>query len=75
MATYRVFGEIPVYLTVTVEAESMEEAIDLAHEEFEGMENYVGNGGTDRMIGVIGPNDTVEAPDACEAKFTNAELA
>ena len=68
---YRVIGNIQVSVGITVEAESEEEAIQKAYEEFGGVRDYCGNGGTDKLIGVDGSTEWIEADGIVE--FNSAE--
>jgi len=68
---YRVIGNLQVSVGITVEAESEGEAIEKAYEEFGGVYDYCGNGGTDKLIGVDGYNEWIEADGVVE--FTGAE--
>lgn len=68
---YRVSGNLQVSVGITVEAESEEEAIKKAYEEFGGVDNYCGNGGMDKLIGVEGDEEWIEADGIVE--FTSAE--
>lgn len=58
---YRVSGNIRVSVGITVEAESEDEAIQKAYEEFGGVNDYCGNGGIDKLIGVDGDTEWIEA--------------
>lgn len=57
MKKYTVTGYANVVVEVTVEAENEEEAIEKAYDNVS-IDNYYGNGGTDKLIGVC---DTDEA--------------
>lgn len=57
MKKYIVTGYASVTVEVTVEAENKEEAIKKAYDNVS-IDNYCGNGGTDKLIGVC---DTDEA--------------
>ena len=57
MKKYTVTGYIEVTIEVTVEAENEEEAIEKAYDNVS-IDNYYGNGGVDKLIGVC---DTDEA--------------
>ena len=57
MKKYTVTGYANVVVEVTVEAENEEEAIQKAHDNVS-IDNYCGNGGVDKLIGVC---DTDEA--------------
>lgn len=56
---YDVHGSATVVVTVTVEAESGEEAIEKARKFFGGMRFYCGNGGV-KLIGVTNDNESIE---------------
>lgn len=58
---YRVFGHTQITVSTVVEAESEEEAIEIAEQSFEGVSSYAGNGGDDKLIGVEGENETIAA--------------
>ena len=57
MKKYTVTGYANVVVEVTVEAENKEEAIEKAYDNVS-IDNYFGNGGVDKLIGVC---DTDEA--------------
>lgn len=57
MKKYTVTGHATVVCSMVVEAESEEEAIEKANEEFESLTNYVGMGGTDKLLGVLSSED------------------
>lgn len=57
---YKVPFSVTCYVTVEVEAENKEEAINLADDEVH-LSGYCGNGGNDKLIGVYGKNLSVEA--------------
>lgn len=57
---YDVHGTVEVVVTVTVEAENGEEAIEKAQKCFGGIQSYCGNGGIDKLIGVSGSNESIE---------------
>ena len=56
MKKYTVTGYANVVVEVTVEAENEEEAIEKAYNNV-GIDNYCGNGGTDKLIGVCNTNE------------------
>ena len=68
---YRVKGRVSVDVTIEVEADSAEEALEVANDELCGLNQYVGNGGMDKLIGVDGDNESVDAPG--EIEWTDAE--
>ena len=61
MKKYDVHGMVPVVATITVEAENGEEAIEIAAKKFKGVHDYAGNGGLNKLIGVAGSNESIEA--------------
>ena len=64
MAKYEVFGHASVICSMLVEANSGEEAIEIANDQFGSLTNYVGMGGTDKLIGVdSSENDRSVLPD------------
>lgn len=74
MKKYIVSGEVTAYISVELEAESKEEAIEMAYEECSGPMNFVGNGGTDKLIGVC-DTDSATVSINCdeEIEYTEAE--
>ena len=56
MKKYTVTGYANVVVEVTVEAENEEEAIEKAYDSVS-IDNYCGNGGTDKLIGVCDTNE------------------
>lgn len=73
MAKWRVYGEVNVGVTITVEADSEEAAIDAAYEEFDGLSGYAGNGGSGKLVGTTCSNAYL-SPDG-EVEFTETEPA
>ena len=57
MKKYTVTGHATVVCSMVVEAESEEEAIEKANEEFGSLTNYAGMGGIDKLLGVISSED------------------
>lgn len=68
---YLVTGKAEVSVYIRIEAGSEEEAIEKANEEFGGITSYCGNGGMDKLIGVDGINESIDADG--EAWFCLAE--
>lgn len=60
MKKFRVTAAIPVFVSIEVEAENEDGAIEAAHEEGFSLTAFVGNGGTDKLVGVRGSNMSVE---------------
>lgn len=56
---YDVHGTVPVVVHITVEAESGEQAIEIAEKKFKGVHEYMGNGGYNKLIGVEGSNESI----------------
>lgn len=72
MANYCVYGLATATVTITVEADSPEEALEKANDQFGGVSGYAGNGGMgDKLIGVSGWNETIQYDDSPE--FTDVE--
>jgi hypothetical protein len=67
---YQVRGFTKVFITIEVEAESPDEAIDIAYDDFCGMSSYCGNGGMDKLVGVAQSNVSLDPSDDFE--FTEA---
>ncbi len=68
---YRVTLPSKVWVTVDVEAESQEEAEEIAIDEGS-ISGYCGNFGTDKLIGVSGDNASIEAN--CEPIYNEIEI-
>lgn len=72
MAIYEVNGHATVICGMRVEADSEEEAIKIANEEFGSLTNYVGMGGSECLLGVpTSENDRCVFPDS-EVEFDDA---
>ena len=56
MKKYIITGYTEVTVEVTVEAENEEEAIEMAYDNVS-IDNYCGNGGTDKLIGVCNTDE------------------
>lgn len=73
MNKYRVSGICHVICEMDVLANNEEEAIEIANDEFGGLTNYAGTGGTSYLVGVITSEDNrCVYPDA-EPEFDSAE--
>lgn len=69
MSTYLVKVPYVVKVCVEVEADDLEDAIDIGTEEAY-LEYFIGNGGIDKLVGVIGENLSVEPDDtSCEGCY------
>lgn len=62
MKKYLVSIPYCVWVSVEVEADSKEDAIDAAYEDGH-VGGYAGNGGTGKLIGVTGENVSISTPD------------
>lgn len=60
MKKYRVMGVIEVVVTKEVWAHSEEDAYDKAANQLSTLESYLGNGGSDKLIGVGGSDESVD---------------
>lgn len=73
---YEVYGHTTLVCSMVVEANSEDEAIEIANEEFGGLTNYAGMGSYDCLVGVltsedercIYPDSKVEFDDAQEIR-------
>lgn len=66
MKKYNVLGNTSVTVCVTVEADSEEDAMNKANEQFHGIYSYYGNGGVNKLIGVKGSNESIAADNPVE---------
>ena len=57
MSRYEVIGHANVICSMEVEAESAEEAIEIANNDFGSLTNYVGMGGGQHLLGVLTSED------------------
>lgn len=69
---YKVSGYAQVAIGITVEAEDEKAAIEKAYEEFGGVREVCGNGGWDKLVGVDGKTEWIEATE--EIEFDTAEM-
>lgn len=67
---YTVYGTVHAQVSIKVDAANKDEAIEKAYEEFGGITSYCGNGGNDKLIGVSGSDESIEADG--EVEFTEA---
>lgn len=72
MKKYIVTGYANVVVEVTVEAENEEEAIKKAYDNV-GIDNYCGNGGVDKLIGVCN-TDEATASIYADSEFEYLEV-
>ncbi len=74
MKKYIVTGKVTAFISVELEAENKKEAIEKAYEECSGPMNFVGNGGTDKLIGVCDTDSaTVSINCDDEVEYTEVE--
>lgn len=74
MKKYIVTGKVTAFISVELEAENEEEAIEKAYEECSGPMDFVGNGGCDKLIGVCN-TDSADISIECndEVEYTEVE--
>ena len=73
MKKYIITGYTEVTVEVTVEAENEEEAIEKAYDNVS-IDNYCGNGGTDKLIGVCNTDEATASIYAdSELEFAEVE--
>lgn len=70
MKKYRVYGTATVTVTKEVWANNEDEALEKAYDALPYLIAYCGNGGGDKLIGVEGYDETVEAFDDIEYNDT-----
>lgn len=63
MPKYEVYGTVKVSVIQTIEADSEEEAERIAEEEWAGLTNYAGNGGTNQLVGVNDSSISLDTTD------------
>lgn len=66
---YCVWGVTEIDVSVVIEADNKEEALKEAEKYFGGIHSFVGNGGTNKLIGVTGDNEGIESEGEIEWKF------
>ena len=74
MKKYIVYGKVTAFVSVELEAKNKKEAIEKAYKECSGAMDFVGNGGTDKLIGVC-DTDSAKVSINCddEIEYTEAE--
>ena len=63
---YRVCGHTTVTVTIEVTADTEAEAYEVALNNLNTLQSYLGNGGDDKLIGVDGTNETVATDEQIE---------
>lgn len=66
MSKWRVYGTVTAEVYVNVEAADEEMAIEEAEREFGGIDGFCGNGGSDKLVGVHGTDESIEISDCVE---------
>lgn len=79
MPTFTVTGTVTCFIRhkVDVPQEDLDKCLehgtdiqdlifDRAYDDFSGVGGYCGNGGTDKLVGVYGPNSSIEASEEFE---------
>lgn len=66
MRKYRVYGTINVTVSTCVQANSPEEASELADNFFGGVSGFCGNGGSNKLIGVTGHDESIQCDESVE---------
>ena len=70
---YEVYGHATVVCSMVVEADSEEEAIEIANEEFGDLTNYAGMGSCNCLVGVLtSADERCVYPDS-EVEFDDAQ--
>lgn len=72
MKKYRVYGTTTVTVTKEVWAANEEDAYEKAYFQLDSLTAYCGNGGIDKLIGVDGDDESVDAGDVID--YTEAEV-
>ena len=72
MKKYIVSGKVTAWLSVELEAENAKEAIEKAYDNV-GIDNYCGNGGVDKLIGVCN-TDEATASIYADSEFEYLEV-
>lgn len=74
MKKYVVYGKVSALVCVELEAEDKEDAIEKAYNECSSVMNFVGNGGTDKIIGVCDTDSaTISINCDDEIEYTEVE--
>lgn len=60
---YLVEGIVEVVVGIVVDAESGEDALEKAYDNFGGIHAYAGNGGYDKVIGVAGSEEFISCDE------------
>jgi hypothetical protein len=74
MPKFKVWGKVICFVSKEVDAENPEDAVEKAYEKFGGVGSYVGNGGWNKLIGVTGQDESIEAGDEIEWEVPEEEV-
>lgn len=69
MNKYEVYGSVKVEVMTTVYAEDPDDALNKARDEFDELEAFCGNGGSDKLIGTSLDNVSIAAYDIIHYDF------
>lgn len=73
MKKYAVYGKVSTWVRVELEAKDKEDAIERAYDECSSVMAFVGNGGTDKIIGVC-DTDSAEVSINCDDEIEYTEV-
>lgn len=74
MKKYVVYGKVSTWVCVELEAKDKKDALERAYDECSSVMAFVGNGGTDKIIGVCDTDSaTVSINCDDEIEYTEAE--
>lgn len=73
MKKYAVYGKVAAFVRVELEAEDKKDAIERAYDECSSVMAFVGNGGTDKIIGVDN-SDSAEVSISCDDEIEYTEV-
>lgn len=73
MKKYAVYGKVSTWVRVELEAKDKEDAIKRAYDECSSVMAFVGNGGTDKIIGVC-DTDSAEVSINCDDEIEYTEV-
>lgn len=73
MKKYAVYGKVTAFVCVELEAEDKKDAIERAYDECSSVMAFVGNGGTDKIIGVDN-SDSAEVSISCDDEIEYTEV-
>ena len=63
MAKFRVYGNVYVCVCIEVEADDIDDAKEVADNQFHGLDGYAGNGGVGKLVGTSQDNEWVEVTE------------